>query len=1820
MFDFMFLNLKTFCFLSAALIAYILFKRGKPNQQGALIIFGVWTLLAMKTMYNYVFPAPSVFPNTRYHHLEHQGFKFNNTLWLVKEADRRFALWDDPNHKGALSLQNNAATGAFNLQSQGFTEPIFVQTASNSPTFRLSNPILEQNIAKSIEIKLADSFYVKIEINNFFNPTWYDKWQNRVKADSSHYICTLQYDGHKATHKSNFNAPLKQGYSVGDILAKTPNLPDLPDWTDALFGKTYLVRTQQNRLDAAKNATASLVLMPSPALLAVQPTISIDGSIQKISKDAGNKNIVLPKGQKFYIGFGSQRSPILLTSTTNGNKLLYEFGDKKPLKDLDEKDEGLFMTSDSRAVVDNDALAGYYYPLFDSDDCVHHFRAGIQYFKGSAKENLAFRILSYDKNYVSSKVPAQEIGKTIELPSQDAQGATWLFAVNDMRADNPLQWWQMLLLMFVMFAGITLCLYGAPDFSVTEIVVYIVLMAMMTIRSVLLWRMGTFAPYEDISYLMYNRMIESGHLLGFTTLKMFQNTFIGVVVFFLGIWIFKNWENWCTLKWIGSKLKWIGSKVEQFVTYLSTLVAQPMKAPILMMAGYGFLLVLKLGVPSLERFGNIFLPAVWFFIVDYFINRNILENNVPQLPSRQNQNNPIGLINGFKLLRGINWLIGVGYFAISDAGFGAIFVIFTVLYWLLRTIFYEKDILGQGTKSFIIPLIVLMVILTCGPRIMSWLFINPTVTGIVIAIALLGGAAAAFFLPKQGKIVLAPQFHQLSMVFAGGLLVGAIGIGLKGGDVIRKKAYIKYRSEVLFKKVDDIILNEAADSKNSQKILEAAQNQWFIAYNQDKSDKVWFRGFELLTHFQKGSSYTTQTTDLVTVRYVIGEHGEGLIYLVLLLWFGIVAAIATQWHHEQRPLTGTLLAASVLLFSIALFIWMAATNRFVFFGQDMPLLSLQSLLTLVFAFFVMFAVVIGQQETTASATLTVSRTRAMVFNTQAGVGGYHAYPIVILMVFLVAFVNKKTSKTIDSFDIADTMDKTKESYERLNEQFEAFQAEFESDTLQKMSEKELLKRFDEQEKITTSKANENSALQDPFSRSLFKKLKEEDVNKISPDKILHLRRTERDGFYKFAVNNQFYRLRSPDVDKNAWRGNILAPNRDEIAQFQVRAGGRKDAVELDTRVPKRDLMLQKGFDGLNAVVPNAKVTFLPGSWMADKQHLVILRTEKAVAGDASYRFLIQNSREMIDGNSANQFAYALKNHDAVRLVNPNQTNQDRYRIDYARSNYDFWAKNVWLNGKQRFFYPAGEKSLWVYHFSNLMSLRHNQLIDKEKDKNLFANVEISLDPNLTTSVYDAMKLHYQGTLHKQQKVENDRAFNLVAMDGNGRVALMADYKKILPARINPNKIERYQPLITKFYLEGNPLEERRIFGNGCLQRLSPGVGSSLKPIVYDAVTSAYNFNWNDLVLTPPVVGNDVLESVGNHKILYQYAGKQVGKWTLINGDKNFEICRGRDYLAYSSNVYHSLIVFIGSFEKTAVAKRDFFKPSAQLGLSERFPQMQYGGQTVAFSKWAEDFSTERSLLATGLHINYDLPLFYKHVGDSARAMQTNLMQGFDDAFFKQTQSTYKLWSFPEYSLFSQVDRNKNKAIEGLRQSTVGGFPVQITPLKMAEMAGKMVSANPSYRATVQEKQGKPRQGALFVDDSWGGEQAFLDFKSNTILASMHQMAATMDGTGNSVKEVVNKIQQYDGKTFHFYGKTGTINSPYLLNGKMANVDNRLFMLVISKEKLHDRHDLTKDVLRNNRFYVLYFSFQRSQGDKVGKLIGENIEKVIQSSSFKNYMK
>jgi len=106
----------------------------------------------------------------------------------------------------------------------------------------------------------------------------------------------------------------------------------------------------------------------------------------------------------------------------------------------------------------------------------------------------------------------------------------------------------------------------------------------------------------------------------------------------------------------------------------------------------------------------------------------------------------------------------------------------------------------------------------------------------------------------------------------------------------------------------------------------------------------------------KGAKYNAQATDLVASRFFLAEHGKWsvLLYVLLLLLPTTMLASFYKLYPDFTNRTNTGYSTIIAGFSIlnyflisALLVILAATGRYIFFGQDMPfgsILSKQSIL------------------------------------------------------------------------------------------------------------------------------------------------------------------------------------------------------------------------------------------------------------------------------------------------------------------------------------------------------------------------------------------------------------------------------------------------------------------------------------------------------------------------------------------------------------------------------------------------------------------------------------------------------------------------------------------------------------------------------------------------------------------------------------------------------------------------------------------------------------------------------------------------------------
>jgi hypothetical protein len=188
-------------------------------------------------------------------------------------------------------------------------------------------------------------------------------------------------------------------------------------------------------------------------------------------------------------------------------------------------------------------------------------------------------------------------------------------------------------------------------------------------------------------------------------------------------------------------------------------------------------------------------------------------------------------------------------------------------------------------------------------------------------------------------------------------LLFTVKVGDKIAEIVDSKAHMKWRAEVQKldeengETIDDLMQECDFNSSDITYIMRSAHNQWFInQYFNEGDRKHDDRYFQLQTHSNQGSTYTTQTTDLVITRYVTAEHGHWPARLMLILFLMLIAIYCFEIRFsdedgkEDRVLLGTL----VLLFTLALLVYLSATNRIVFIGQDFPFMSVQSKVAVIF--------------------------------------------------------------------------------------------------------------------------------------------------------------------------------------------------------------------------------------------------------------------------------------------------------------------------------------------------------------------------------------------------------------------------------------------------------------------------------------------------------------------------------------------------------------------------------------------------------------------------------------------------------------------------------------------------------------------------------------------------------------------------------------------------------------------------------------------------------------------------------------------------------
>jgi hypothetical protein len=196
---------------------------------------------------------------------------------------------------------------------------------------------------------------------------------------------------------------------------------------------------------------------------------------------------------------------------------------------------------------------------------------------------------------------------------------------------------------------------------------------------------------------------------------------------------------------------------------------------------------------------------------------------------------------------------------------------------------------------------------------------------------------------------------------------------------------------------------------------------------------------------------------------------------------------------------------------------------------------------------------------------------------------------------------------------------------------------------------------------------------------------------------------------------------------------------------------------------------------------------------------------------------------------------------------------------------------------------------------------------------------------------------------------------------------------------------------------------------------------------------------------------------------------------------------------------------------------------------------------------------------------------------------------------------------PEYSLFDQQGTRVNRSIpydvfaNCFRGHVKGSSQVMISPAKMTDAFGKMISQNRNYSLTLDPHAIVPEYSPFAVD--------------NTIVYNNY-LSLMREGVFNGLQEVLKtgtaarlgSLLPGNSKYF-YYAKTGTTGD------NEVRTKSKLLVFVISEKDIAN----PGFNFRNNKFYTIYFTSQNGPAKQNEEFQAGIIRYFENSAIFSHYM-
>lgn len=670
--------------------------------------------------------------------------------------------------------------------------------------------------------------------------------------------------------------------------------------------------------------------------------------------------VTLMPGDPFFVGFGSSGTPRMYFSKSG--QLLFDLPQWRPLSS--EKTQTDMLVSSSDFVVSNPKDISPYNILFnapqidknDSDHGVsgnnHLFSTYVSYTKGPTKD------------FLRLAVNHQEIvdaGKDFLVACDAVSEAQAILQLMDFKSKSVFQpkdfhitiLWIFILAALSVFFNIKRTRHEVMTI-VTEMSCIVLLLVLFTTRYTMCWRMAVFPPFEDLSRHEFVSFVNNKTIHTYLT----QYLLWGLAVLPLTkITLF-------IIRWIVAIKQ---SNIEQgYETFRTKKLQNNLCRRLLLWLPLFMAFIIEpICCMLMPRGAQILLPVSAYFLLDILLTYILLEKHASDVEMAI-QNLRYYVQFPFVL----NFVVHLILLSILDAGYGVMFLLYGIIRYYLslarwalreerRKIIWWLGVLGIMTT--------ILCLFYFSANIVAEMMNNPILGNtIFIIVGALGILLFAWGISEtfDSKIFSKP-IHSLGVVIVCLILSWCFVSATHVYDYVLGPdghyTHLRYRTKVLVEDWADILNHErVSNARNISRFRQTSENQWILDHYYQNRPQAEEPYFKMQPMSKRGAMWGAQTTDLSFLRFGIGEHGMSFATGIILLML-LVCTIA-MWQPKSPILLrkearhNIAIGALLLILMQSVFVWMSVTNKFIFFGQDFPMLSMTSKMTI---FYVLFLLILA---------------------------------------------------------------------------------------------------------------------------------------------------------------------------------------------------------------------------------------------------------------------------------------------------------------------------------------------------------------------------------------------------------------------------------------------------------------------------------------------------------------------------------------------------------------------------------------------------------------------------------------------------------------------------------------------------------------------------------------------------------------------------------------------------------------------------------------------------------------------------------------------